>query len=416
MSGLRYLLASRLGVRFPLGTRPALAAPIECRPRIFTDVSVILKHDAQTGIQRVVRAIWINLLSRSGETFDVVPVFASRTHGYRCARPDFLEVPVADRLPGTPVRPAPGDHFLGLDLSAHVLPAHERQLRGWRLAGVTTHLVVYDLLPIQQPDWFTEKAVRRFNRWIQVVRNSCDQALCISDQVAQDLREHLSAASVRPSIGRLRLAGDIDGSHPSRGIGPDVQRAIEFAMRHPAVLMVGTVEPRKGYDLALAAFERLWKDMGHAAPALIIAGKPGWRTDSLQERLSTHPELGRRLFWLSAVSDEGLGQLYEASRGVLLTSRAEGFGLPVIEAALHRKNVLARDLPVFREQKLPNVRYFQSDHPAALSVQIADLAGSGPAPAVQLPTWSDCVANLLAEIGLEPKGEAPVPAVMLEAS
>lgn len=404
MTKLRALLSSGIGgLRRPLGFGQSREASAHARPRILTDVSVIIRHDAQTGIQRVVRAIWTNLMERSGASFDVVPVYASRRHGYRYARPDFLSVPVAERLRGKPVRPAAGDRFLGLDLAAHVLPAYERQLKMWRAAGVTTHLVVYDLLPIQRPDWFTEKAVQRFNRWLQVVRNSCDQALCISDQVAQDLREQLSAASARPSIGRLRLAGDIDGSHPSRGIGPDVQQAINFATRHPAVLMVGTVEPRKGYDLALAAFAQLWKDMGDAAPALIIAGKPGWRTDSLQDRLSTHRESGRRLFWLSSVSDEGLAQLYEACSGVLLASRAEGFGLPAIEAAMHGKIALVRDLPVFREQQLANLLYFDDDSAGPLGERIVELlrlsdTEIGP---VGLPTWQQCVDDLLRQIGLD---------------
>ena len=129
--------------------------------------------------------------------------------------------------------------------------------------------------------------------------------------------------------------------------------------------MVELIQPRKGYDVALAAFEHLWRKLGDHAPALVIAGRPG-RTAKLQNKLR-NTRIGRRLFWLPAVSDEGLARLYETSRGLLLTSYAEGFGLPAIEAAMHGKPALVRDLFVFREQQLPNLSYFTDDGSAALA-------------------------------------------------
>ena len=128
------------------------------------------------------------------------------------------------------------------------------------------------------------------------------------------------------------------------------------------VLMVGTIEPRKGYDAALAAFEHLWSEMGEGAPSLMIVGKPDRQTDALQMRIRNHPEHGRRLHWLEEVSDEALAQFYRACDAALLASAGEGFGLPV-RSALHRRWVLVRDLPVFREQRLPNLRYFTEDLP-----------------------------------------------------
>src|SRR5688572_7190423 len=259
------------------------------RPRLLTDVSVIMRHDAQTGIQRVVRAVWSNLLERSGTTFDAVPVFATHTHGYRFARLDFLDLPTAERLPGETVGVQPGDIFLGLDLSAHLLPTYRRQLNSWREAGATTHLIVYDLLPIYRPDWFNRQTVRNFKRWIQIVGDQCDQALCISDHVARELEIHLHEFRQRPRIGRIKLAGDIEGSLPSRGADGCVAEVLTRIHQLPTILMVGTIEPRKGYDVALNAFEYLWQTQGEDAPALVIVGKPGWRTEGLQHLIQSHP-------------------------------------------------------------------------------------------------------------------------------
>ena len=74
----------------------------------------------------------------------------------------------------------------------------------------------------------------------------------------------------------------------------------------------------------------------------------------------------------------------------------------MVEAGMHRRYVLARDLPVFREHGLPNVLYFSDDSPQALGMRIAELAkiGQKPAPAAILPTWCDCVDGLLEALGI----------------
>ena len=54
------------------------------------------------------------------------------------------------------------------------------------------------------------------------------------------------------------------------------------------VLMVGTLEPRKGHALALMALEALWQQ--HVDINLLIIGRSGWHTRYLEERLKILPE------------------------------------------------------------------------------------------------------------------------------
>jgi glycosyltransferase involved in cell wall biosynthesis len=202
----------------------------------------------------------------------------------------------------------------------------------------------------------------------------------------------------------MELAGDIAASVPSAGIDVESAAAIERMRFRPSVLMVATVEPRKGYDVALRAFENLWRTHPAAAPDLVVVGKPGWKTAALQERIRGHVELGRRLYWMTQVSDEALCKLYEHCRGVFVPSHAEGFGLPLLEAAIARRPVLARDLPVFREQRLPNVCFFDNDDdPQAIGERLVGLTKVSAAAhsADSLPTWKNCVDGLLQEIGIQ---------------
>ncbi len=374
------------------------------RPRLLVDLSVIARHDARTGIQRVVRGIWAELNSRTHVDYDFVPVYASRTRGYCYARPS--QHPEKLKLTRDVVSCREGDKFLGLDLSAHYLPHWVGQFAGWRNAGATIHNVVYDLLPLRQPEWFTVATRKHFKRWFEAVKSQSDQLLCISDDVANEVRKEISP-STRPAVGRLCLSGNIAGSVPSRGMSADMVDLVSSVASTPTVLMVGTVEPRKGYDAALAAFDLLWRSHPGSAPNLFIVGKAGWRTDELQRRLNSHPENDKRLFWRSKVSDEALTELYENCAAVLSTSRGEGFGLPLSEAAAHRKWMLARDLPVFREQQLPNCLFFADESPPALGEKILELmalAAESAPPTAHLPDWTDCLQSLLRSLGIDPDG------------
>ena len=390
------------------------------RPRLLVDVSAILRHDAKTGIQRVVRAVWSELKAQSSDELEVLPVYATRKQGYCFAPVEFLDGKSA-HLGSETVSVRPGDKFLGLDLSAHLLPDYRRQLKTWRAFGASIHLIVYDTLPLQRPDWFSSASAGNFRRWFDVLVHEADQAICISDQVARDLRARLNSAPVarRPSINRLHMGSDIAATRPSQGLCDDERRLLDKYRFRPAILMVGTVEPRKGYDAAIAAFEYLWRTQSSDAPDLVIIGKGGWKTTALQEYIRAHPESGKRLHWLDRVTDEGLCLFYEACRGVFMASRGEGFGLPLVEAAMHHRHVLARDLPVFREQSIPGVSYFSDERPEVLGAGLMQLARAGqdrPPPVADLPTWSESTERLLMEMGVEKRPVREVEPALRKAS
>jgi len=156
---------------------------------------------------------------------------------------------------------------------------------------------------------------------------------------------------------------------------------------------VGTLEPRKGYDDLLDAFELLWAD--DCAATLVIVGAPGWKTTPLQRRVRSHPEFGRRLQWMTELDDAGLATLYSSARGLVATSYGEGFGLPVLEAVARNCPVLARDIPAFRAHATYGLRFFPRHAGRAhLADSIRDMlrddARHGQPEAVpHLPTWRD---------------------------
>lgn len=134
------------------------------------------------------------------------------------------------------------------------------------------------------------------------------------------------------------------------------------------ILMVGTIEPRKGHAQVLDAFELLW--LKELNVKLIVVGRQGWHVDELANRLLLHTEFGKRLLWLSNVDDAELEDLYKTADGLVMASEAEGFGLPLVEAAQHGVPLLVRDLAVFREVVEDCATYFRAKSGAELAPQL----------------------------------------------
>ncbi|MGR3504311.1 MAG: glycosyltransferase family 4 protein [Paracoccaceae bacterium] len=328
---------------------------------MYVDVSILAQHDAETGIQRVVRATLVELLNGTHERFHVVPVRHRPDGRYEPAH-KLIENLSKNKSASTsklPIDLVCDDIFLGLDLDGHRSEATKRELDRMHRWGVKVFHVVYDMLPIQLPEFFPD-AKKWYEPWIQNVV-SYDGAICISKSVADDLRAWIdrNEKDVLNSfeVSWFHLGADISSTAPSSGQTPEANNILSYCEERPTFLMVGTVEPRKGYRQVLKAFELLWS-LGTDAN-LVIIGKEGWNVADLAKQLRSHPERGRRLFWPDQASDEFLEKIYAASTCLIAASEGEGFGLPLIEAAQHKLPIIARDIPVFREVAGDHASYFK---------------------------------------------------------
>ncbi|WP_349252976.1 glycosyltransferase family 4 protein [Burkholderia cenocepacia] len=375
--------------------RPSDVSPGGTTPRqLLVDVSIIATHDGGTGIQRVVRSILAELIHSPPSGFAVRPVMATRKKPYRYAYA-YASMLGAAPSPGLDkcVEARDGDVFLGLDLSSRVAPSRQREFLTWRATGVRLAFVVYDLLPASNPRWFTRRARRDFERWLRLISIHADSLLCISNAVADDakawLEKQYGLSAPQPSFEWFHLGADAPSPRHEIVCPTPLLEQHTLDMRS-TVLMVGTIEPRKGHAQVLNAFERLWQN-GHDA-VLVVAGRAGWNMSELIARLRSHPESGRRLIWLENAHDGHLAWLYRNMSGLLQASEAEGFGLPLIEAAQYGMPILARDLPVFREIAGAHASYFNGRECSDIASQLATwlvAIKSGTAPdSRQLPVMN----------------------------
>jgi len=343
--------------------------------RLYIDVSDLARQDFKTGIQRVVKSQLIELFANPPPHLQVEPVYAKRNKrrlDYYHARGyvfKLLGMPV-DYVEEEPIDVLEGDVFFAADFYVPGIIAAGREglFSTWRKLGMRIYILVHDLLPIKLQEYFPPENEEQFTKWLSVIVRDAHGLVCTTRATAEDVRAWVAGqkdrANCRAEIFVCPPGADFKKSIVSRGLPRNTTAVLNVVTSGQSFLSVGTIEPRKGYDQTLRAFELLWAE--GARVNLVIVGKKGWMVDDLAARLRDHPQAGRRLFWLEAISDEYLERIYAACTCLIAASEGEGFGLPLIEAARHNLPILARGIPVFREIAGECALYFAGKEPEDL--------------------------------------------------
>jgi glycosyltransferase involved in cell wall biosynthesis len=390
-----------------------------CRT-LFVDISATCRNDLGTGIERTARALVLALLKVCGTGIRIEPVYLDLVNGrwrHRLAKLFTLSLIGCPLDAGDDeiIAPQPGDIVVGLDLCGVELVQAQKEglFDDYRDSGIPVYFMIHDLLPIRMPELFPPRAGEVHEEWLHSL-STFDGIVGVTENVAQDYSRWLQEKGVeyqgrRPFVIRSSHHGaDFRNSAPTHGLTDDAEEKLASIAARQSFLMVGTIEPRKGYLDAVNAFSALW-ELGLEAN-LVIVGSEGWKDlpekhrrdipETIQ-RLRNHPEAGVRLFWLEGISDEYLEKVYTASSCLIAASYGEGFGLPLIEAAQHQKPIIARDIPVFREVAGNYAFYFDKDDPEGLSAAIRswlELSQKGKHPRPdEMPwlTWEQSAQNLL---------------------
>lgn len=357
--------------KVPFAQAVARNFPQSTKPQLLIDISALNFEDAKTGIQRVVRSILFALLKVPPTNYVVRPIYGCRKLGtYRYASKYLAANDISqDDLLDRPIDYKRGDVFIGLDLHHLVVERFKPLFRKMSMYGVRVHFVIYDLLPILFPQFFELDATAHAS-WLKAI-SEFDAPICISQSVAQEYSTWIASQGLTYTPKApvwFHLGADIENSKPSQGLPPEASHTFEAIESKVSFLMVGTIEPRKGYAEVLDAFEQLWakgQDIN-----LVMVGKEGWFVDALIKKLKSHKEKGKRLFWFSRVSDEYLALLYQKCHCLIAASYGEGFGLPLIEASQKRLPIIARDIPVFKEVAGEYAHFFKSEGSDSLSSAI----------------------------------------------
>lgn len=275
------------------------------------------------------------------------------------------------------VQPGAGDLLMLMEVNSY------RNQQDWSIIdeaqarGTTLGAVIYDLIPLTNPELFDARHAAKFNKWFHQLAERADFFICISDTTRQDLERYLrknvtSRAWQDSQFRCFRLGADFESKQSRNGkVRAEVQHSFTETTV-PTCLAVGTIEPRKNHMYLLDAFERAWASGSQTK--LCVVGRVGWHCDEIVARFLNHPEYGRRLTWFNDLSDAELAYCYRHSQALAFPSLAEGFGLPLVEALYHGLRVLASDIPIHREVGGEFCDYFPLNDPQVLADKIALLA------------------------------------------
>jgi glycosyltransferase involved in cell wall biosynthesis len=164
------------------------------------------------------------------------------------------------------------------------------------------------------------------------------------------------------------------------------------------LVTLATIEPRKGLDVLLDALAR------REAPdvPLLVVGQPGWGGIDVAGR-ARELGLGERVRLLGRLDDADLAVTLARAALLVAPSRAEGFGLPVLEAMAAGVPVVSSDAPALVEVGGGATVTVPVGDAVALAAALADVVGS-PSTRAQLAaaglgraadfSWSRTAARL----------------------
>jgi glycosyltransferase involved in cell wall biosynthesis len=249
-------------------------------------------------------------------------------------------------------------------------------------------VTVHDLAFRTHPDCFPARGRAFHERGLALARDEAAAVIVPSEATAGEVR----AAGFE--AGRVHVAHHgIDVPPATTSAAPAGPAPAVLGLAAGSyVLFVGTIEPRKGVDVLLAAHAALRR---HRRPGLhlVVAGPPGWGPTPALD--------GPGVLAPGRVDEPTLDALYRGAAALAVPSRSEGFGLPALEAMARGCPVVASDAGALPEVVGDAGLLVRPGDPDALAGALdrilrddslaAALAAAGRARAATF-TWSACIA------------------------
>ncbi len=271
-----------------------------------------------------------------------------------------------------------------------------------------TVVTIHDLTFFTNPEWHERSKVAFFRRAIEYAASHARVLVCVSDFSARLLEEILPSHA---PIVVAPLGVDLEEFQPVGTGDAQVLEANGLPPDSSFILFVGTIEPRKGLDVLLQAFDVTARRDNEIE--LWLAGQLGWLAGPVEAELAQHPNRGR-IRRLGYVDEALLPVLYRRARAVAYPSRGEGFGLPVLEAMACGAQVVTSEATVMADVAGDGARLVPAGDPEALAAALLEMLAAGEGVRASWSrrarsratrfTWDACLDRHLVAYGQARKG------------
>ena len=205
--------------------------------------------------------------------------------------------------------------------------------------GAALVVTIHDVVPWTHPETLTPRGTAFHRRMGARAAREADLIITPTQHVARQVREVLAPRGRVEAISLGVTPLPVPSDAPAR-------RARLGLTDHPYVLFVGTHEPRKGLDVLVTALSL--PELAATGLDLVVVGGSGWGGVDVPS-LAASAGVTDRVHLLRGIDDVDLAAVYDASSALVLPSRSEGFGIPVVEALSHGIPVVTSDDPALLE-------------------------------------------------------------------
>ncbi|MFS2326120.1 glycosyltransferase family 1 protein [Brucella sp. H1_1004] len=238
----------------------------------------------------------------------------------------------------------------GWYISAGLHPGEDVFLDTIREAGFRTAVMLHDTIALDFPQYCEASMQPHLQGLVKYQAKSGDYLICNSQSTADSFVEHALRLNGNPV--KTKYIVSHLGLHDTKKVN-DSKASASYASidkKRPIFMILGTIEPRKNHSFIVDLWEKIAQETKpENMPQLVVLGHWGWKIEGLKNRLESSPLLGWALHLLIGPDDATVAQLLADCNALLMPSFAEGYGLPVLEAARDGIPVIANDLAVYRE-------------------------------------------------------------------
>ncbi len=219
------------------------------------------------------------------------------------------------------------------------VPGHEVPLFVRAKTQVVTTL--HDVAFKRFPETYPAAAVRRQDMAVLRAIARANRILTPSQATKRDLIELYGVSGERVVVTHLA---------PTMPLAHAIDALVALRLRpNMYFLFIGRLEAKKGVVDAVRAFTTLKASLGHGDPYMLaLVGDFGFGGDDVKRAIEASG-IAHDIRVFGYVNDDNAAALLANALALIMPSRAEGFGIPVVEAMAAGCPVIASDAPALVE-------------------------------------------------------------------